>query len=239
MRKWIGAAAVASATLAGAGAAQAEITANVGLTTDYVFRGVSLSDNGLAIQGGFDWSSEIAYAGVWASNVEEGVEMDLYGGFTPTTGSVEWNIGAIGYFYPGADDDAAEFDYVEFLLGASTSLTDQFSVGASVYYAPENRGDSGEATYFEINGAYQPMDALSFSAAYGNQSVENPDGLAGGAGEDDYNTWNIGAAYAIHGFTLDLRYHDTDIDAGSDIEAYTYGPPSYDGAVVFTVSREL
>ena len=46
--------------------------------------------------------------------------------------------------------------------------------------------------------------------------------------EDDYNTWNVGGTYAIHGFSLDLRYHDTDIDAGSDIEAYTFGPSSYD-----------
>ncbi len=239
MRKWIGAVAIAGATIGAASAAHAETTANIALTSDYIFRGVSLSDNGPAIQGGFDWSSELLYAGVWASNVTEGIEIDLYAGLTPTTGPVEWNIGAIGYFYPGADDDASEFDYVEFLLGASTSLTQQVSVGASVYYAPDNRGDTGEATYYEINGAYQPIDALSFSAAYGNQSVENPDGLAGGAGEDDYNTWNLGGTYAIHGFSLDLRYHDTDIDAGSDIEAYTYGPPSYDSAIVFTIGREL
>ena len=239
MRNWIGAAAVATASITGAGAAQAETTANVALTTDYVFRGVSLSDNGPAIQGGFDWSSEIAYAGVWASNVVDGVEMDVYGGLTPTTGPIQWNLGAIAYFYPGADDDASEFDYVELVLGASTALTEQIKVGASIYYAPDNRADTGEATYYEINGSYQPMDALSFSAAFGNQSVEDPDGLAGGAGEDDYNTWNLGGTYAIHGFTLDLRYHDTDIDPGTDIEAYTYGPPSYDAAVVLTVGREL
>jgi uncharacterized protein (TIGR02001 family) len=239
MRKWLGVAAIASATVGGAGAAHAEITANIALTTDYVFRGLSLSDSDPAIQGGFDWTSEFLYAGVWASNVPGGMEMDLYAGLTPTTGPVEWNIGAIGYFYPGADDDAAEFDFVELVLAASTSLTEQISLGAGVYFAPENWGDTGEATYYEINGAYQPMDALSFTAGYGNQTIEDPDGPFGAAGEDDYNTWNIGGTYALHGFSLDLRYHDTDIDAGSDIELYTYGPSSYDSAVVFTVGREL
>jgi uncharacterized protein (TIGR02001 family) len=239
MRKWFGAAAIAGATIAGTGAAQAEVSANVALTSDYVFRGLSLTDSAPAVQGGFDWTSEQFYAGVWASNVSDGMEMDLYAGFTPTTGPVEWNIGAVGYFYPGADDDAAEFDFVEFVLAASTSLTEQFSVGAGVYFAPENWGDTGEATYYEINGAYQPMDALSFSAAYGNQTIEDPDGPFGAAGEDDYNTWNLGGTYAVHGFSLDLRYHDTDIDEGSDIEAYTFGPSSYDSTVVFTIGREL
>jgi uncharacterized protein (TIGR02001 family) len=239
MKKLFGAAAMVSAAVAGAGAAHAEITASVALTTDYVFRGVSLSDNGPAIQGGFDWASQLFYAGVWASNVTEGLEMDLYAGVTPTTGPVQWNLGAIGYFNPGADDDAAEFDYVEYVLGASAPLTNRFSVGGAVYYAPDNRADTGDAVYYEINAEYQPLDALSFTGAFGNQSIENPDGVAGGADEDDYNTWNVGGTYAFHGFTLDLRYHDTDIDAGSDIEFYTYGPASYDAAVVFTIGREL
>jgi uncharacterized protein (TIGR02001 family) len=231
MRKLIGAAAVVSA-IAGAGAAKAETTANISLTSDYVFRGVSLSDNGPAIQGGFDWASELLYAGVWGSSISDGMEVDLYAGVTPTTGPVEWNIGAVGYFYPGADDDIAEYDYVEFVLSASMSLTEQISIGGGVYLAPENWGDTGEATYYEINGAYQPMDALSFSAAYGNQTIEDPDGPLLVTGEDDYNTWNVGGTYALHGFSLDLRYHDTDIDTGSHIEAYTYGPASYDSAVV-------
>jgi uncharacterized protein (TIGR02001 family) len=239
MRKWFGAAAIAGATIAGTGAAHAEVSANIALTSDYVFRGLSLTDSAPAVQGGFDWTSEQFYAGVWGSGLSDGTEIDLYAGFTPTTGPVEWNIGAVGYFYPGADDDAAEFDFVEFVLTASTSLTEQFSVGGGVYFAPENWGDTGEATYYEINGAYQPMDALSFSAAYGNQTIEDPDGPFGAAGEDDYNTWNVGGTYAIHGFSLDLRYHDTDIDAGSDIEAYTFGPSSYDSTVVFTIGREL
>ena len=119
------------------------------------------------------------------------------------------------------------------------SLTEQFSVGGGVYVAPENWGDTGEAIYYEINGAYQPTEALSFTAAYGNQTIEDPDGPFGPTGEDDYNTWNVGGTYALHGFSLDLRYHDTDIDEGSDIEAYTYGPSSHDAAVVFTIGREL
>ena len=240
MKKLIGAAIAAGATVAGAGVAQAEVTANIALVTDYVFRGVSLSDNRPAVQGGFDWSSDTFYAGTWASSLFDGMELDLYAGWTPTTGPVSWDLGVIGYFYPGADDDGNEFDYYE-LKGAGTfALNDQFSVGGAVYYSPENYGDTGNALYMEINGAYALSEQLAFSAAYGNQSIDDADGpLPGVTEESDYNTWNIGATYAIHGFELDLRYHDTDIDAGSDIESYTYGPRSYEARGVLTIKREL
>ncbi len=239
MKKVIGLAMLAGVATAGVAHAEGTVSANVSLTSDYIFRGVSLSSNDPAIQGGFDYESEVWYAGVWGSSLSEGVEIDLYAGFTPTTGPVEWDLGVTGYFYPGADDDAAEFDYYEFKIAGSTALTEQLSVGGGFHIAPENYGDTGEAIYIEINGEWTVSDALVFSAAYGNQNIEDPDGPFGAAGEDDYNTWNIGATYGLHGFEIDLRYHDTDIDAGSDIENYTYGPSSYDSAFVITIGRAL
>ncbi len=240
MKKLIGAAIAAGATLTGVGAAHAEITANVALTTDYVFRGVSLSDNGPAVQGGFDWSNDTFYAGTWASSLSSGMEMDLYAGWTPTTGPVSWDVGIIGYFYPGADDDGNEFDYYELKGTGTFALNEQLSLGGGVYYSPENYGDTGNALYMEVNGEYTVNEQLRFSAAYGNQSIDDADGpLPGVTGEDDYNTWNIGGTYAMHGFEIDLRYTDTDIEAGSDIESYTYGPRSYEARGVLTISREL
>jgi len=241
MKKLIGAALAASATIAGVGAANAETSANVSLASDYVYRGVSLSDNSPVIQGGFDWSNDSFYAGVWGSSLTEGTEIDLYAGYTPTLGPVEFDFGVIGYFYPGADDDDAEFDYYDLLAGAAWSLSEQFTLGGAVYFAPENYGETGESIYYEINGTYAFSDALEFTAAYGNQSIEDADGEDGGAvtEESDYNTWNLGATYAFHGFSLDFRYHDTDIDEGSDIEYYTFGESTYDSAFVFTIGREL
>lgn len=236
MKKILGLAVLATAATAGIASAEGTVSANVSLTSDYVFRGVSLSDNDPAIQGGFDYESEAWYAGVWGSSLSEGMEIDLYAGITPTTGPIDWDLGIIGYFYPGADDDGAEFDYAELKVGASHDYGDHLSVGVAAYYAPENYGDTGDALYLELNGSYTVSDALEFTAAYGNQNVEEP---AGPNTEDDYNTWNIGATHAMHGFEIDLRYHDTDIDAGSNIEAYTYGESSYDSAFVITIGREL
>jgi len=239
MKKLIGMAMLAGAATAGVAHAEGTVSANVALTSDYVFRGISLSGNDPAIQGGVDYTTDQWYAGVWSSSLSDGMELDLYAGFTPTTGPVTWDLGIISYFYPGADDDAAEFDYYELKAAGGFSISEQFGIGGAAYFAPENYGDTGEALYLEINAAYAINDAVSINGAYGNQSIDDPDGPFGAAGEDDYNTWNVGGAFALHGFQVDLRYHDTDIDAGSDIESYTYGPSSYDSAFVITLGREL
>ncbi len=46
------------------------LSANVGLTSDYVFRGFSQTAEGPAIQGGFDATCGMFYAGVWASSLD-------------------------------------------------------------------------------------------------------------------------------------------------------------------------
>ena len=68
------------------------VSGNVGIYSDYIFRGYTQTENKPALQGGFDVShSSGLYAGVWASNVDwtvqggsmrdNSVEIDLYAGF--------------------------------------------------------------------------------------------------------------------------------------------------------------
>ena len=86
------------------------------LATEYVFRGISQTDQGPAIQGGFDATCGMLYAGVWASNLDFGgdgagndianIEMDFYAGIKPKTGPVTWDLGVIYYAYPNSIDSA-------------------------------------------------------------------------------------------------------------------------------------
>jgi uncharacterized protein (TIGR02001 family) len=231
MKKLIGVAVAAGATMMGAGAANAEVSASVAFVSDYVFRGISQTEGGPAIQGSMDWSSDMFYAGAWGSSTDLGVgesmELDLYVGVTPTTGPVSWDIALVGYFYPNADD-TAEADYYEGLVGASFDLTDQFAIGGQVAYTPEYFGNGGDGTYYEVNGSFSPSDVLSFSAAYGVQDID--------FAPDSYNTWNIGAQYAMHGFTLGLMYTDTE-DAFDN--GYVADETNADERVVFSIGREL
>jgi uncharacterized protein (TIGR02001 family) len=99
--------AAAAATLALAGAASAQelkASYNVGVTSDYVFRGVSQTQEDPALQGGIDLSYGIGYAGVWASNVDFGAndpktEIDFYAGVKPTVGDTSLDFGVLYYGY--------------------------------------------------------------------------------------------------------------------------------------------
>lgn len=233
MNKLMGLALLAGAAAASAGSASAEVSANATLTSDYVFRGISQSDGGPAIQGSFDFAQGNFYAGVWGSNVDFGdgsasVELDAYVGVTPTTGPVNWDLSVVGYFYPNADDPAGNFDYFEGIAGASIDLSEQVTVGAKVAYTPEYFGETGNGIYYELNGAFKVNDAFSLSAAYGQQDVDDFGG--------SYDTWNLGGAYAVHGFTIDLRYHDTN-DAFEN--GYVVDESNSNSRVVLTIGREL
>jgi uncharacterized protein (TIGR02001 family) len=93
-------------------AAMADVAANVGVVTNYIWRGVSQTSDGPAVQGGVDWEHESGfYLGTWMSNVDFGgladnneVELDLYGGYGGTVGEVDWDAGLIYYAYPLTDD---------------------------------------------------------------------------------------------------------------------------------------
>ena len=91
------------------------VSANVGYTTDYVFRGISQSNEDAAVQGGVDFTCGRFYIGTWGSSIAFGgsaTEIDVYGGVRTKTGPVNWDLGFIYYAYPGASS-GADLDYFE------------------------------------------------------------------------------------------------------------------------------
>jgi uncharacterized protein (TIGR02001 family) len=89
------------------------LTANAGLFTEYIFRGISQTAGKPAVQGGFDWAhSSGFYLGTWASNISwledfnlytrSSLEWDFYGGYKFPIND-DWNIdvGTLYYLYPG------------------------------------------------------------------------------------------------------------------------------------------
>jgi uncharacterized protein (TIGR02001 family) len=202
--------AAAAATVALSGAAMAEelkLSYNVGVASDYVFRGVSQTQEDPQIFGGIDATYGIGYAGVWASNVDFGAddptaEIDLYAGVKPVVAGTNLDLGVVYYGY--VDDKGltpGSYSYVELKAAASRSIGPA-TAGLAVYYSPEFPGKTGNAVYYEVNGSIPVAEKLSLSAALGHQEIDK-------AG--DYATWNIGATYAITpNLGVDLRYSDTD-----------------------------
>ena len=110
---------------------------NVTLTSDYVFRGISQTDENPAIQGGFDISGDLLYAGVWGSNANyDGAsgEFDIYLGLTKDLGPISMDFGVVHYDYPGNSSLNTEDVYLisgfkSFELGIyQTTSADWFGV---------------------------------------------------------------------------------------------------------------
>lgn len=205
-------AAIAALALGTAAQAQdkPELSFNVGVASDYVFRGFSQTDSGPQVYGGADVGIGIFYAGTWVSNVDFGdstdMEYDLYAGFKPTVGPVSLDVGIVRYGYTN-QSDGADLDFWEGKVAGSVPAG-KGTIGAAVYYTPENFNQTGKATYVELNGSMPVNEKLSVSGAIGHQALEGP---------LDYETWNLGVGYAINDvFGIDLRYWDTNVDKKDD-----------------------
>ncbi|WMP18830.1 TorF family putative porin [Thiothrix lacustris] len=90
--------------------AQAGASANIGVTSDYIWRGVTQTDEGAAVQAGLDYEADNGlYVGTWASNVDfpdvyNGAEVDVYAGYKKDLkGELNFDVGAIRYMYPSED----------------------------------------------------------------------------------------------------------------------------------------
>jgi len=201
--------AAALALLATAGVASAQdVSFNVGVTTDYVFRGISQNNEEPALQGGVDATFGSFYVGGWASNVDFGdstkAEVDIYGGYKTEVSGFAVDLGVVGYLYT-SDPSTSDYDYLEVKAAVSRAVG-PVTVGAAVYYSPDFFGAADdEATYVELNGAFAPFSRWTISGAVGEQFTDV---------SDDYVTWNVGATYALSDtVAFDVRYHDNDIDS--------------------------
>lgn len=193
------------------GQAQSELSANVALTSDYVWRGVSQNDEDLALQGGFDYSHEAGfYIGLWGSNVSfsgASTELDIYAGWsTEFENGLGLDVGIIEYTYHGSSA-ANDNNFTEYYLGLSHS-------GFSALYSVGDEFDD----HWEVGYEYA-METFALSAAYGDY--------------DAYSYYRAGISGELGGFGLSLDYWDTDSD-GDDI----FGDLA-DGRLVFTVSKEF
>ena len=79
------------------------LSATAAFITDYIFRGVSNSDENPAVQASFDASYGIFYAGIWGSNTDfgDGIEIDYYAGIKPMWKNITFDIGGVYYTFPG------------------------------------------------------------------------------------------------------------------------------------------
>ena len=221
------------------------LSANVALATEYVFRGVSQTAEGPAVQGGFDATCGLFYAGVWASNLDWGndnagnvaanIEMDWYAGIKPKTGRITWDLGIIYYTYPNGNQPAAagagfnEPNYFEFKAGGSAEIWKDGTLGVTVFFSPDYTLETGRVWTVET-GFSQALPKVgmftpTFSALLGYQTGD--DGAYAtliGNQDDHYLYWNAGLTLGfLEKWSLDLRYWDSSLDSNAGGSAFCRG----------------
>jgi uncharacterized protein (TIGR02001 family) len=178
--------------------------------SNYIFRGISQTENQPAVFGSGRVSYDNLYAGVGIENVNfhnsTSAEYDLSAGWTPVVDGFRFDLGVVRYGY--IDQPAhTEIDTLEYKAAVLHDFGPA-TLGAAVYYSSNYFGSHRDDVYAEGRAAYKITPALSISGALGRQS----DGLA------DHTTWNAGATYAFtKHFALDLRYADTDEHDRGDV----------------------
>ena len=230
--------------------AQAELSANLALSSNYVFNGISYSNGNPAVQGGVDWLSDTGfYLGTWATSIDykpfgyrdAKTEVDYYGGFAGEfSEQAEYDLGLRFYTYPGIDDGQLESDYYE-VYGA---LTLYKNTTVSVFYSPDYSAEAGRSLILLANHKIQlPYEVtLDLEGGYtkllDNSSYLDADDVVQSSyqdsywfGKDHYSYWGVGLSRNVFGFDTSLKYSDTDVNEQNDPDKIAGSQVSY------TVSR--
>jgi uncharacterized protein (TIGR02001 family) len=208
---------VTGCLLLAAQGAQAQFSSTITATSDYDFRGVSLSAKDPALQASVDYAFPNGFAiGAWASNIDYGdefdgdLELDLYANYTgEINDSTSWTAGIVWYLYPGSDDSATQFkilDYPEIFFGLNFG-----DLGLKQWYTNDYSGSDESAWYTEANYAFElPQNfSLTLHAGYSY-------GDAFDLADAEYFDYGVTLGYAAGNFNLGLKIVGTDIDGAED-----------------------
>jgi uncharacterized protein (TIGR02001 family) len=226
--------------LMGATMVHAELAGNVSLTSDYRFRGVSQTQNGLAVQGGIDYThSSGLYAGNWNSSVSSqvytngsGIESDLYAGFKKKVfKDITVDVGTMNYFYPQATNNTSNnFDTNELYAGVAYKelVTAKYSQSLSNYFGIAN---SSGSTYMQADVAVPVFGKLTAVAHAGRTDVNNSAKL-------NYTDYNVGVTYDLKGWNIGAKYY-TNSSKGTGFQTANTvsGEKLYKNAAVLSVSK--
>lgn len=229
---------LAVALLNGIPSAMAEphVSANISLTSDYRFRGISQSNESSALQGGFDVAFEPGfYVGIWGSSVDfdsnEGfdgsLELDYYAGWSMETASaVGLDLGYIYYDYPG--DEGAEGDYQE--LYAKVSYKD---VTLGINYSDDYYASSDELLYYYADYSLSLNEIWSLDIHLGYSELQRGGGFLATA-EDSYMDYSLAVTASLMEVDWTVAY------VGSDLEQEEVFDTDWgDDSLVFSVSKSF
>lgn len=196
-----------AALMPAAGHAQAEeqapavaVSFNTALVSDYRFRGISLTNRDLAVQGGVDLAFRSGlFLGAWATNIARyggsDVELDVYGGYGGEAAGFAWSAGAYAYLYPGGDD----VNYVELQSTVARTLG-PVTTTLTLAYVPDQWNTTRDNFYAGL-GADVAIGTTPLTASFG---VGRENG-----GYDEKWDWSAGLTYKLDVLDISAAYVDS------------------------------
>ena len=181
---------------------------NIGIVSDYAFRGVSQTNEGPAIQGGMDYAHDSGfYAGVWASNVDfvdndgANTEVDFYLGWsTNFTETLTFDVSLLRYVY--IDQNAYEYNELLVNLGVGDYLSFQLGYSNDVFNSDET------GIYYQVAGTYPlPWAELTLNGSLGHYDLDDALG-------DSYQDIAIGVSKPFGPMTVGLNW----VHASDDVD---------------------
>ena len=174
-----------------------EVTYNVGVVSQYRYRGIAQTKGDPALQGGVDYANANGfYLGAWGSTIKwikdaaisggkeaKGpVELDLYGGYKFEAAGVAYDVGYLRYEYVGNTfKDAAPAANVnantDEAYGAATygPATLKYSYAFSDLFGTAN---SKGSTYWDLSATFDLGNGYSLVPHVGRQTVKNAPGVS-------------------------------------------------------------
>jgi|SRR5688572_15008125 uncharacterized protein (TIGR02001 family) len=159
--------ALALSTLVVPATSMADVTANVGWVSEYLYRGIFQEDS--SASAGVDFTTGGFYLGTWGADVGDGLEYDAYFGFAGGE-NFKYKIGYTGYFYTDDFDDTYQevnigLGYGMFMLDVAVGEWDGFGTPAdytfgSITISPE------KGPYYKFGSFSQDFDGDYFELGY-------------------------------------------------------------------------
>jgi uncharacterized protein (TIGR02001 family) len=201
-------------------------TWNAAATSEYMFRGISQTDDHPAIQAGAGYSfSNGLYVGGWVSNVDFGAadqdtdaEIDTYIGWNGDLGPTNLDVQLVRYNYVG-EPDGVDYAYNE-LIG---KLTFAENYSATLGYTNDYLNTSTDSIYAALGGSWEVGAGVNLTAGLGYTTVQGP--------EDGYLDYSVGANRDFGPVNIGLGYIGTD-NTAEDL----FGKDNTEDKVVLTFS---
>ena len=168
----------ATVTIAQASQAESSLTGNIGVTTNYVWRGVTKSDDRAAVSSGLDYAHTSGwYLGGWTSSLDGSdsdgnYELDLYFGYRFKTGPVDLDVGYIDYRFPVGPAPA---DFGEVYVKANIK-----NIGIGAFYTvrkeavEKNKLYLHDDLYLSLSVAFEVKKDLYLDLLVGNYDYDDP-----------------------------------------------------------------